>query len=283
MAQSVVGNGPISYRSTDGRQLSIPLSGLSYSGGTVTVLPLYAPAAGDADGVSALLADFVATGEIGPAPLPASVPAIVFGATQPGAAGNAITVRIDAPQDVATNPAATFDVTVTESHTYPSVTVTSVAALLGSDASTGTVPKLVHVKGAVAGTPKDPDPGTSPFVDGADTDPVTLDVKSGADKQFTLEADRPGKQGGALTATIGPATPPAPHTFSLTTQWLRKITGVTVGSLPGSLDNVKYIATVTKPQSGNYGVPPAGTTTVALGGGANAQGAVPATATVSAP
>jgi hypothetical protein len=157
-ARSIVGNSPIAFTDSTGRQRSVPLSAFAWNRGNVTPQkdpPDWSNAFSSADFavLASLIAARVAAGEYVIARTPTRVPAIAFRAVADGADGNDIGVALNGPTPPQTNPGVldvTFLLAVGIDHVsreFP--TVQSAARALG------------YSKATVLAAPNAPNPATT--------------------------------------------------------------------------------------------------------------------------
>src|SRR5512138_3469835 len=125
MMPAATGDGPIVFFTAQGQQVSYPLSEIEFTGGTPRTKT--APATEDADALSAWLAFLAREGRIAPAPVEPPGNAMLVTATEPGVAGNRITVTV-AP----TAQSDKVDVIVTELDVYEGISLDTLTVQLGN-------------------------------------------------------------------------------------------------------------------------------------------------------
>jgi hypothetical protein len=284
---AAVGDGPIVYLSDAGQEVFLPLSDIVFDATgtakskTMTTTP---PA------LARWLAFLVAQGRLSPEPVAAAGDAVTITASTPGAAGNNIVVT------VVPAGAGLVDVTVTETDTYRGLTLATIGGLLGFGTTPGSKPGMLLLTQAVANNAPDPAEGTVAEVT-PPTDPPTWKVvgptAAGPTASFTLKPRGTGSDKGTTTVTISAVKPAttqpvtAATTFTLEVVWTRTVTGVgaagvdTLAHIGTTFRDVEFVARAGEPSPGAGGkVPRPGT--VQLTGGAEAQSATPATATLLA-
>ena len=283
---TVLGNGPLEFTDSTGKQVSIPLSALKFDpknnnqltvdpskwGGT---LPTF---------ITSLLTNLAQQGLIVPAPVPSPKPALTVTAADPGSAGNNIqavfTVTGSDPDPTKTK----FSVTVTETDSYQGLSLdpkssSYIGTILGAKS---TSPGLVHVVPAsiaASGTPA----SATPFKAASQNANAQSDVKTGdatPKTVFTLEAKKKGKDGEQTSVvSVGPNAKDS-STFDLTVQWTKAVTDLTVVNVKTNTGTALcYEVKITPPPSGIFSVP-AGT--VQLSGGSDGASATAASAIVFA-
>lgn len=273
----VIGNGPLEYTNSNGRQISIPLTALYFdSTGTLRVDATWAAATGLKPSTGALgymqSQDFIT-------PAPASPPfaAMIIKAADPGTGGNNIQIQIGDISPAADPTQTTFSITVTETDVYSQLTAANIEATLGSStisggtlvpSKTGSSPGLVQVEAGSVDTNGFPN-ATNGSLNG---DPAELAVNGDGSPSlvFNLLAKKAGADGATTQVDISPnsASPPSPGnpTFTLTATWSRMINDVTLLTLTSTIQTgFGYEITVALPSSGAYSVPASATSTLAGG------------------
>jgi hypothetical protein len=279
---AAVGNGPFEFTDPNGRQVSIPLSSLSFNTSGVLNIdsskwPPYASYNSQLQAVlTALLADYVREQTISQPSASTPQPAMVINAADPGPAGNNITVGIAVtPGSGLTN--TTFDVTVTETETYAGLTTATIEAIVGTEAAAGSQPGLAHVVSAslhAALLPANHPAYTFPAA--AAGVKATVDVLDGSSAVvFTLEAKKPGPDAQFMTATIS-ASESVHNTFTLTLTWSHAVTGAKLLTVQTDLAPLGYEIAVAPPASGAFWIPAPTSSPISLSGG-NATTAASAT------
>lgn len=269
--QAVAGNAPLTFTDSLGSQRSIPLSALQFSGSTLGLTQTWSSSgvlsAADTTTLLALARFRVATGDLAPAPVPPSVPALSFTAAAPGPQGNNIAVKISSiTGQSAVNAEMVID--ASETDTYSGLaSATDAANMIGVDTAPsgpddppqGGGVVVVKSGSAASGTglPKD---GQTLTVTSAGTPVLAAD---GSTTLFSLAA-RKGYTGSGITTTVN--TPQGGTTFTVTATYDAGNTiaaaETDLASLPGS---VTFLVSVAAPPGG-LALPAAGTTT--LSGGA---------------
>jgi hypothetical protein len=263
---AVIGSGPFEFTDANGRQVSIPLTALSFASGVLQVDPTTWH--GVTDGIADFVNALATQGILKPASLPQSRPAMVITATDPLGEGNLIKV------DIAVNPAANRDptqteisLTVTETDSYPGLTLATIEAKVGNDTAPGSQPGLAHILHASLApallpvNQKLPFPvaaaGASAKVDIVDATPATV---------FTLEAKKPGPDSQFTTAEILNA---GAKTFDLKLTWTHPVVKTKLPTLSADLAALGYEIIVKPPaDSGVFSVPAATGGPISLTGGA---------------
>jgi hypothetical protein len=281
---AVTGNGPFEFTSSEGKQISIPLTAFSFdSNNNLIVDPAWSSLTSTAPG-SVFLAAAVKLGDIAPAALASPFPAMIFRATDPGSGGNSITVTIAVSSVVSSPPTddptlVPFDITVTETDDYPSLTAATIASVLGSRTLAGTTVVTGSAAGLVRVLDGSVDAGGEPLsgsgnltgtpavfqVDGHGSPPLV----------FTLIAKNDTASGAPTHVSVAPnlASPPPAGgpTFSLQATWTRTVTGITLADLASTVAaDLGYVVTVSKPGSGAFSLPAAGVSQLS-GGGSGTQ------------
>ncbi|HEV2956310.1 MAG TPA: hypothetical protein VGY55_11565 [Pirellulales bacterium] len=288
---AVIGREPVSLLTSTGQQVSIPLTALYFdSNGKLHAdrWPLYSKFSADVD---PWLAYLVKTGELTPAASPPPVAAMTITAADAGPAGNNIEVNFKNIVPDSANPPdpgkGTFDVDVVETDTYTGLSydstkstdpnfisnVLGIADQDGKVTKAGTRPGLVLV---LAGdTPAQP--SNNPPLTFSVTAPATAATAAVA-ANFHLVAKKPGADGKNTTVTISSVDTGA-KTFSLKAVWTLNATNKKLSDLSNLAG---YEISVTVPAVGSTitALPAAGA--VKLTGGAAAQSASNASATVYA-
>lgn len=269
------GNGPFEFTNSQGKQISIPLSAIKFdSNGQPVVNSTWKSYVTTQPG-QALLAYAVKEGLLAPQPQPSPFPAMVIGAADPGSCGNNITVAVTI-SGVTTSPPSNdptltpFSLMVTETDTYTNQTASTIASTL---ASSGGLVQIVgpvnqgvpaHQSGTLGGSP----PQYSVLGSGS---PPGWVFKLGA-KHNVPDASRT-----QVSVTPNLTSPPDPGagTFTLTVTWPKTVNGITLPTLESMIQSqLSYEITVSKPSSGAYSLPAAGSTTLAGGGTASTASAI---------
>jgi hypothetical protein len=270
-----MGNGPFEFTDGNGRHWSIPLTAFNFVGAQVVVdsawqfLTNVQPA-------KSYLAYAVSVGAISPAPAPSPFPAMVIQAVTPGTGGNNIQVSV-AISNVVTSPPTDdptltpFSLTVTETDTYASLTAATIQTALQNQGG------LVQAT-SVDSTGSPLSASDSLTLTGPPGAPAQLEVHGSGSPSlvFTLVAKSSGADGESTQVTITPdiSSPPSSgqETFKLVVSWTKTVTGITLATLDTLVNSqLGYQITVSKPNSGAYSVPAAGSST--LSGGAQGSNA----------
>jgi hypothetical protein len=269
---TATGDGPIVFFTAQGQQVSYPLSEIEFDGGTPrTKTP---PATADAEALSAWLAFLAKEGRIAPTPVEPPGNAMLVTATEPGSAGNRITVTV-----ASTAQSDKVNITITELDVYAGVSLGTLAAQLGTSTAAGARPGLVRVK--TVGT-LDPVEGAAAAVTST---PPSWDVPSATTgtPSFTLEARRTGTDPARVTITVTDLDGPTGNkTFTLKVTWTLETLNVTVASLAALATAAAFAVEITPiaPATSFTKLPKPGTVT--LSGGAEVTAAKPASATILA-
>jgi hypothetical protein len=278
------GNGPFEFTNAQGHQMSVPLTAFTFDSNSNLIVNAAWATVMSASPASELMAYAQKNKLIAPATPPAPVPAMIIKATDPGAAGNYVTVQISGIAPAADPTQTTFIVAVTETDTYTGLTAATIQSVLGTCDSTGkplttgSSPGLVQVlSGSV-------DPNSSPAaISGAlsgNPAHINLDGPGSPALVFTLMAKKAGAAGAYTKIHLVPAvtSPPAsgPDSFNLTVTWTNSVAGVTIGTLAAAVQNsLCYEITVGTPGSAAFSVPAASSVTLSGGApGVRASGVV---------
>jgi hypothetical protein len=283
----VTGNGPFEFTCSEGKQISIPLTAFSFdSNNKLVVDPAWSSLTSTAPG-SLFLAAAVKLGDIAPAALASPFPAMIFRATDPGSGGNNISVTIALSKAVTSPPTddptlAPFDITVTESDFYPSLTAASIESALGSrtlagaSVVAGSSPGLVKVLAGSVDTAGEP-LSASGNLTGT---PAVLDVDGNGSPAlvFTLIEKNDAATSVPTHVSITPkfTSPPQPGgaTFSLRASWTKTVPGITLPDLAATVAaDFGYLVTVSKPGSGAFSLPASGVSQLSGGGTGTAASA----------
>lgn len=267
---ATIGSGPIAFFTSDGQQVSIPLSDIVFDGDTPTSMSF------SLAGLNEWLAYLFAQRRIARAPAPPPGAAMIVKAAVAGSTGNNIVVTATKRP----GEAAKIDVTVSETDIYDGLTLDShsdnyIVNVLGGtsavDASPvlGTRPGLVRVK-SLGG---EPSAGSTINVTGGD--PWT--IGSADSTWFTLQPRPGGGTGGswALSVKNRQQVSGGSSTFTLVVQWTRTVTIAKPDDLGQLGASLSFVVTILQPDGG-YKLPALGGVT--LRGGAEAVGAAQAMA-----
>ncbi len=275
---AVVGNNPFEFTDGNGSQVSIPLTALKFTAGVLDIDTGIWPDTYPAplpDQIKALLSGMANGQMLVPPVVPAAKPAMTITAADPGTQGN--NIRIDIVAHLSSNldpTTAMFDLTATESETYPGLTMDTIESVVGTDAQAGSQPGIAHVlSGSVDKTkvPADQGPVAFPDTPGAKSTVEILDDAGPPNLVFKLEARRSGSGGSFGTATVSDVDTTA-KTFTLRLQWSHAVTNAKLATLGTDLAPLTYLIAVSAPPSGSVSVP-ASTSNAALSGGTVTKGA----------
>jgi phage tail sheath gpL-like len=275
MTQAAIGDGPITFFTTQGQQITYPLSAITFEAGVPTVTP--APAAEDADALAAWLASLVKQGRLRPQPVEPPGEAMIVTAKEDGVAGNRITVKVT---PAVSGDRTKVDIAITSIDRYERMTLDSLEDTLGTGAASGERPGLVRIKSV--GT-DDPVEGAAAPANPQTTPPSWIAASAtAATPAFTVEARRTGTDPARVTVTVTDLDAAAtPATFTLTATWMVEAKDVTASSLPALATAAAFAVDITpSPPTGSYKLPMPGT--VSLEGGAEVKPATPARATILA-
>jgi len=268
-----MGNGPFEFTDGKGKHWSIPLTAFNFVGAQVVVDPAWQFLT-NVQPAKSYLAYAVSAGVISPAPAPSPFPAMVIQAVTPGTGGNNIKISV-AISNVVTSPPTDdptltpFSLTVIETDTYTGLTAASIQTTLQGGlvqaTSVDTTGSPLSASGSLTLTGP---PGA----------PAQLEVHGSGSPSlvFTLVAKAPGADGELTQVTITPDTSSPPssgqETFTLAATWTKTVPGITLATLETLVSSqLGYEITVSKPSSGAYSVPAAGSST--LSGGAQGSNA----------
>jgi len=267
---TAVANGPISYFTSAGQQLLIPVTAFGFDASGQ--LQLVDPALPYSEALS-WLEHLHETGYIKQGEAPAPSLAMVISAADPGAWGNQIQVEITAGT-------TTFDLEVTATTSYTNVSLQTLIAELGTETQPGTRPGLVRFRNADLAAIELPAAATASLASGTDATPVPASaitsgqIKRASDSStvaFELVARKPGSGGNDIDVTISDVST-EDETFSLQAVWHAEATGLDPSS-PSILDTIHdafgYVISVAAPPSDELGVP--ATRTFHLTGGTDAS------------
>ncbi len=194
-------------------------------------------------------------------------------AADPGSAGNNISVSIS---NVQVSIPSTFDLGVTETDVYPSLSTGTIVSIVGDTNTPGSKPGLAHVVGKPALPPNNQ---TVQFTGGQNNVNAQASFLDATGKvALTLEAKKPGSDGNLITATISNVQASGSFTLGLT--WTKTVPGLTLGDFLQKIQsNLSYEITATPPAAGMT-LPAEGVTT--LSGGTDAVGGASGTAATAA-
>ncbi len=287
MPFSAVGDGPIEFTDSSGRQFVIPLSALEFDDSnnlTANAWPGYTAHKAELDPyLKYLLKEgFIQRGSSSP-----QKQAMVVKAADPGSAGNNLQIAFTNikpdPGDPTNAAKTTFDAVISEQETYSLLGIDSsnpnfLKTVLGTETITGSQPGAVHALDA--DTPKLPKAGEYTLSGGGNTTPSSVKIPANSSGDaFNLAARKNGADGDNTKVVISNVDTTA-NTFSMDVTWSKTITGTKVGDLPAKLQDTGYAIQVDAPDGGGFALPAAGT--YGLHGGAEAQAAQAAQAVIIA-
>ena len=262
MGTPVTSYGPFEFTDSKGKQVSIPLSALTLNGGQLTSTDPGWSAALAAQPAKALWLQMVADGLLAPMPAPAPSPAMVLRAASAGTAGNniTVTVTVHSVSPPANDPLLVpFDLSITETDTYAGQTAATISQTLAAAGG------LVKVVDSVESTGV-PDPYSNYQLTGS---PAQLAVEASGSPSGTLFVLAPRGSAPDSHSTYVTVTPDSggTGTFSLRASWTKTVSGLTLATLEAAVQSqLGYEITISKPSSGAYSVPAAGSTTLTGGG-----------------
>jgi len=260
---SAVGDGPIDFVGSDGRQLTIPLEAITFVDDVPT-------SSISADGLGAWLVYLVDQGDLVPGPSPAAPVALRLVAAKEGATGNDITIEVSAAGGTAV-------LIVTESHVYEKVSCNPAAATrrladVLSDSS------LVHLTNPTAGGTTKPKKNAAIAAKG--TTPETWVILDEHDNMLvTLEARDTDFDSTKGTMTVGVDSVADDNTFTLTLEWVGnsvEVKKAKPGASQAAFDDLGFSVKLKSPPPA--GMPAPGT--YRLTGGADEADAQVASATL---
>jgi hypothetical protein len=279
---NAIGEGPVAYsRSTDGRQLLIPLTDIVFDAGEPKSRTFPADAA-----LTAWLKVLVAQDRLRPAPQAPAATSMTVEAKRPGVNGNSIVVMV-APNG------AGRDITVRETDTYHRVVWSAAAAgdedflptVLGSGAVEGTLPGLLKFNGPVPPVPPVVEVTEAvlgiagPLSGGKATFNVPPTVGAAPPFAFGLIARDADVTGTTIVWDVAITDVVlADKTFTLTVTWSNTMTIASAADLPTLPAKMAASVAITVPAGA--ALPAVGT--YQLYGGAEEASATAATATILA-
>ena len=205
----------------------------------------------------------------------ASSLALSVAAVDAGSTGNNIAISVSNLQPNLSP--ATFDLSLTESETYPALTLATIVSAIGDERTQS--PTLAHLLRSSLSESQSAVPAEqSATFSAAQISIAQASVfDASGEVVFTLEAKRPGADGNLTTATISNInTSVTPNTFDLTLSWSKTLPGLTPGNLTASAQaGLGYEINVAGHGS-RARLPLEGVTMLA--GGVDASGNTPATA-----
>lgn len=266
------GNGPFEFTNSQGEQVSIPLSAITFdSSGQPIVDPAWNSHVSSDPGKT-LLKYAVKDGLIKPRPSPSPFPAMVIRAADPGAGGNHITVAVNVQAAPSSPPIADpmfvpFDLQITQTDVYANQTASTIATALSGGGG------LVQIVGPVnsSGVPST----QSGSLSGSPPQFQVMGSGSPSGPVFVLAAKRVDPSASLTNVKVEPnvSSPPGQgdETFTLTVTWSKTVSGITLATLESDVQSgLGYEITAIKPGSGAYSVPGPGSTTLS-GGAAGAR------------
>ncbi|HSZ60734.1 MAG TPA: hypothetical protein VK828_02995 [Terriglobales bacterium] len=261
---AVTGFGPFEFTDSQGKQVSIPLTALTLSNNQIqSSNAQWNTYLGSAPALN-LWKYMLAEGLLSPMPSPSPFPAMVIRAASEGAAGNNIAVNITVPtppsspaiEDPTNLP---FTIQVTETDTYTNQTAATIANTLE------TANALVQVVGPVQ-TGGIPESFSGTFMGSPDQISI-VDTASPGGTLFVLVPRTPGPNPLHINVTIDFPSPPNsnPEAFTLTASWTSPTLSATLDTLASVISELAPEIIISKPGSGAYSLPQAGTTTLSGG------------------
>ena len=262
---AAIGTGPISFLDGNLSQKDLPLSAVFFTpnGVDASASPYSSGATGPI--VAALLQQLVSQGLITPATLSvdsSGAPTMTITANIAGAPGNGITVNFTSPSI----SDGTVNVAVTATEVYAGLTPDTLGAALGTTAANAT--GLIYVQSQTAGAMPENTPsealGAGPEFE------LSIFEADNTTKAFTLAATNTAADASLIKVgvSLDPLPNPGPPaTFTVTANWSKSVTGVTLASLE-STNPFSYVISF----NGPVGALP-GPGVVTLQGGTNAAAA----------
>jgi hypothetical protein len=274
-----LGGGPVAFTDVNGNQREIPLSQLYFDDHGVINASNWPPYYSYKPIVDPWLDWLVAQGMLFAGTQAAGKAALVIGAREAGAAGNAVSVAFANPTPNADPKAANVDVTVTARQSWSLLTATSLESVLGTGPGTGSQPGLVFLTGPAPGAGTIPVEGT---VKAAGNPAEFAIPKDGDGTAFTLEAlfnsDADAADVALLTVSVANVDATR-RSFSLIVGWTKSLKAVTLDDLSNK-NPFAFLVSFAAPDGGLIGPPNAGT--IALQGGADTSPTGELTATATA-
>jgi hypothetical protein len=265
----VTGYGPFEFTDSNGKHVSIPLTALTIANNQLQSSdPVWSNYLTSAP-AQALAKYMVAEGLISPTPAPSPFPAMIIRAANAGTAGNNITVLVTVstppPSPPIPDPTQlSFSIQVSETDTYANQTPATIASTL---AAAGGLVQVVETD-QTSGIPDSS--YTNASFSGS---PAQLSIDASGSPGGTLFVL--GTRGGGADAlntyvtitTPNQASPPSSGsgTFTLKATWQKTVNNITLDTLASVLSELSYVVTISKPSSGAYSVPAAGSTTLSGG------------------
>jgi hypothetical protein len=277
----VLGGSPVAFTDPDGNQREIPLSQLYFDSNGNIKASNWPPYSTYRSIVDPWLAYLVAQKLLTLGAMPASKPALVISAREPGVAGNAVNVTFANPTSNPDPNLATVDTSVSVTQSWSGLTAERLASVLGTGAGTGSQPGLVFLK------PPPPAAGTMPAagpVAASGTGPVNFDIpKEGGSTAFRLQPlfNDPQEADDAklLAVTVGDVDA-TNKSFSLVVTWTKSKTASLHDLITNTSNPFAYVVSFAAPAGGLAGPPNAGKIT--LQGGADSRTLPSITATATA-
>ena len=270
---AAVSNGPVSFFTQQGTQLTVPISSLEFSNGNLQLRSSYTGP--NPPGLSAWLLFLANAGVILPGVAPPRPEAIVFTAAHPGATGNDVKVEL-----TYSTPPTSYTVKATQVDVYNGLTAATVTAVLGSASQAGSRPGLVQVRTSSFTTPIDLPAQNLADGDDAPATAASATCTFGAGESLVLEASAAGDDGNKITIAITQSDATA-KTFTLTATWTDSVsvdaTALAASQITTINDALGYVLQASQPTSG-LTPPQAGVFN--LSGGADVSPALKASAVV---
>jgi YD repeat-containing protein len=272
---AVSGN-PLSFITSDGKQLWIPLTALYYDAAGALKAERWPLYTANQAAVDPFLRRLAASRDIVPGPEPTVKPAFKATAVTAGASGVSINIVVaNVTPNVATPASSTADVAVTETDTYTALKPDTIVEVLGNSATTGKRAGLAFVSSS--GTVALPKAGSYTFAAASAGDPAKANIakQTGSGNAFTLQA-RSNDAAGALTTAEIKDVDTTAQTFTLVLGWSKAVTATAIDALAAPF---AYVVTIAPPDGG-YRAPANGTVGLVGGSDMFTANAAQASATV---
>jgi len=268
--------GPISFTTTLGQQVFIPLPDLYYDTSGTTLRTDRYPASTHPEyaQLAPYLSRLMASGALFAGPESSAKPAFKATALTVGSTGLLITIAISKVMPDNVTPANSLaDFTVTETETFTGLTKDTLIPTLGSSGNTASI---LFVSSA---GPKMPDTGSTVILTTTAGNPWTADIKQkdGTTIAFSLtsrgKSDASDATATKVTATISAVTA---TTFTLTVSYTKTITAQSITAQSTSFSMILTIVPV--PPAGSFLAPAEGTITLVGGSDGLSIATTPASA-----
>lgn len=283
---TVVGSAPISFTTSEGKALSIPLSALSFIDSKIQIDKSEELSAIDKAELESWLKYLVKIETIKQGEKSAPNPAIAIKAIDTGEIGNSIQIEfnnfISDPTAPLERNKSTFDAVVRyeKNHTlsYDPVSETFIKKVLGTEITGGMQPGLVHIKDADTPDNIKPKAAIYKLVGGTDSQKssIPIDKDPSGTNAFKLEVLKDGADGDFTTVTISNVSENT-KTFMLTVGWEKTVSGINSTNLEAEFKNFSYLIKISKPRNAenveiDYAIPDSGV--LILNGGAEKKDAI---------